>query len=104
MLHQTQSSSGPVGQFEWVRIQALQGSTATTDRQLTHSYRLDGGRKAQAVVVAEYASVDIQNNGRLHASAWDGTKGGLLAVAVARAAAGPQRRNDRYEQHRLSRA
>ena len=82
MLHQTQSSSGPVGQFEWVRIQALQGSTATTDRQLTHSYRLDGGRKAQAVVVAEYASVDIQNNGRLHAPAWDGTKGGLLAVAV----------------------
>ena len=69
MLHQTQSSSGPVGQFEWVRIQALQGSTATTDRQLTHSYRLDGGETGQAVVVAEYASVDIQNNGRLHAPA-----------------------------------
>ncbi|MCB9676405.1 MAG: putative metal-binding motif-containing protein [Alphaproteobacteria bacterium] len=67
-----------VGQYEYARVTALGGTTLTLDAPLLHSYRTGG----QVVPVREYSSLTIDGGNTLSAPAWDGARGGIVAIMV----------------------
>jgi len=84
---------GSHGAFDQVGVAGFYGvtdvvdATVTLDRPITEVFAPDGnadlsGQKLALVRVPHYARVDIVSGGYLRASAWNGTVGGVLAVAV----------------------
>ncbi len=80
LLHQTQ---GPdAGHYELHRIESVAMGVATVSPPLTGSFGTGAGSVAQAIVVPQYASLTVAAGGRVVAPAWDGTRGGIVAVAA----------------------
>jgi hypothetical protein len=77
IVHQTQAASGAVGQYEFREIASVSGATVTLTAALTNTYVTDTTRRAQAVVVPQYTTVNV--SGTLNAPPWDGNSGGILA-------------------------
>lgn len=67
-----------VGRYELARITAVTGQRISLDRTLKTP--LSTG--AQVVRVPELTTLTVAANARLTARAWDGTKGGIVAVLV----------------------
>ena len=76
------------GTWEFLRVRSVEGSTATFAKPLRGSYGAlgDQGVASQRVVlqrVPHFSSLSVSAGAILTAPAWDGVKGGLLAVRVS---------------------
>jgi len=79
LLQQTQ---GPdAGRFSLHRIESVAGEVATLNPALGAPYATGAGAVAQAVVVPQYTDLMV-TGGRVVAPAWDGTTGGIVAIAA----------------------
>src|SRR5262249_51480503 len=73
--HQSQGQGA--GTWELNSVVGLAGTTATVSSPLRYAY----GAGAQAVVVPQYAGVTLPATATLTAPPWNGTTGGILALA-----------------------
>jgi hypothetical protein len=80
LLHQTQGTDA--GHFELHRIDSVDSGVATVSPPLTEAFGTGAGSVAQAIVVPQYASLTVTSGGRVVAPAWDGTRGGIVAIAA----------------------
>lgn len=73
-----QQGSTGVGQYEFVRVAGVAGSTLTLASPLANAY---AGATNRVTVqrVPNYTTVTVQSGGTLTAGAWDGTAGGIVA-------------------------
>ena len=75
------------GRYEYARVTAAAGSSITLSEGLTYSYVnanatvTRGQRRFQVIKVPQYNNVTI--GGTVTAAAWDGRKGGVVAIDVA---------------------
>ncbi len=77
-----QQAQGPnAGRFSLHRIEGVAGEVATLNPALAAPYSTGGGAIAQAVVVPQYTDLSV-TGGRVVAPAWDGTTGGIVAIAA----------------------
>jgi hypothetical protein len=85
LLHQTQIASAAAGQYEYRRVTAVAAGGLTLDAGLTNTY-LTGDvpyARAQIVRVEEARNVTVPAGSVLTAPAWNGSVGGILAIAAA---------------------
>ena len=77
-----QSQGDGAGQHELAIITTLNGSSATLDHLLAHTYVSGGSNKAQVQRVPHYGALTIASGGVLTASVWDAAQGtgGILAL------------------------
>jgi hypothetical protein len=67
------------GNYEFMTIDSIIGSTLVFDNPLAKTYTIDGASKAQIVRVPQYTTITLSNSGTtLTTSAWNGTTGGVL--------------------------
>jgi Cys-rich repeat protein len=83
ILHQTQSPGADAGRYEFNRVTAVSGQMVQLETPLAGAFTTDATRRAQIVVVQEYAALTVAATGSLTAPAWNGQIGGILAVEVA---------------------
>ncbi|WNG33155.1 adhesin [Archangium violaceum] len=69
-------SNDPVGRWEFARLASVTGSTLTLTAPLIHSY---AANVTQVIRVPEYTTVNLATTGRLIASPWNGSAGGIIA-------------------------
>ncbi|WP_395814992.1 adventurous gliding motility protein AgmC [Archangium minus] len=69
-------SNDPVGRWEFARLTSVTGSTLTLTAPLIHSY---AANVTQVIRVPEYTTVNLTTTGRLIASPWNGSAGGIIA-------------------------
>ncbi|MBK9247204.1 MAG: hypothetical protein IPM69_03610 [Ignavibacteria bacterium] len=74
----TMSAYNNAGNYEFSRIKSINGPTIYLLDTLVRSYTLSG--KVQLVKVPEYQDVDV--TGALSGSAWNGSSGGVIALAA----------------------
>ncbi|MDC0711384.1 hemagglutinin [Stigmatella sp. ncwal1] len=72
-------SSGPVGRFEFARVESVSGKVVTLTAPLFYAHPAPG---TQVVSVPEYTSVQVAEKATLRAAPWDGKVGGLLVFLV----------------------
>lgn len=73
----TQTFGTGASLYEFQKILTISSNTLNLAGTLTNSYQSTG---AQVVKVNEYHNVTVANGGTWTASAWDGTKGGILVA------------------------
>jgi cysteine-rich repeat protein len=80
LLHQTRSTDGIAGYFEYARIAGIAGATVSFEHPLVHDYSTTGLTRAQMMRVFEYRDVTVSAN--LSAAAWNnlGALGGILVL------------------------
>ncbi|WP_284668648.1 Ig-like domain-containing protein [Myxococcus sp. SDU36] len=69
-------AGGPVGRWEFARIQSLTATRLNFTQPLTVAF---GATGTQAIRVPEYTSVTVNAAGSIVAAPWDGTTGGVVA-------------------------
>jgi hypothetical protein len=70
-----------IGYYETARVQSIEGQRVTVSANLVNNY--DGANDVVLVQrVPNYSQITIRNGATLTANAWDGTKGGVLAIRV----------------------
>lgn len=81
VIHQSRGSG--VGNWELNRIASGGGTTSLVmEMDLINTYTESGNSQAQVMELKEYANLTIQASYTLNAPAWDGSKGGILAIMV----------------------
>ena len=77
----TATDMGTVGAYEIKKVSAITANTITLNSALTTGYN-GTTQKIMVQRVPQYSSMTINAGATLTASAWDGTKNGVLAVKV----------------------
>ena len=83
------SNYGNVGNYEALIVAAIDGTTVSFTGNVTKVYGAtssNGDLTGQKIVVQRvpnYSGITVNNGGVLTVSAWDGTKGGILAARVS---------------------
>ncbi|WP_225414163.1 adventurous gliding motility protein AgmC [Stigmatella hybrida] len=72
-------SGGPVGQYEFARVESVSAAAVRLTAPLLHGYPAPG---TQVVSVPEYTQVQVGERASLRAAPWDGQVGGLLVFLV----------------------
>ena len=80
MIRTASGSSTLTGTWELAKVAAVSGTTVTLATGLNNAYSIS--YKARVALVPSYKDLTISSGGSLRPGAWDGTKGGVLALAV----------------------
>lgn len=72
-----------VGSWELNRISAVAPLELTLSLPLANTYQDSGAEQSQVIVIPEYTDVTIGNGDSITPTAWDGDKGGIVAMAVS---------------------
>ena len=74
----TVTALGSAGRYEFAGVEDVNGNQITLTCGLKYNYTTDG--KTQVVRVPQYTTLTIAQNASIVADAWDGTRGGVVAV------------------------
>ncbi len=75
------TSYGNAGLYEFAEVTSISGSTITLSAPLKNSYTHGG--KVQVVRVPRYTTLTVNSGASITSDAWDGTKGGIVAIEVS---------------------
>ena len=82
MIHQSRGGSAALDQPNWElnTVQSYALGNLITSTALQNSYASGGADAAQVLVVPQYTDVSVDVGVTVSAKAWDGSKGGVLAI------------------------
>ncbi|MEO1450202.1 MAG: PKD domain-containing protein, partial [Bacteroidota bacterium] len=74
------SSYGSAGRYEFAHVAGVSGNNITLQCALKHDYFTAG--HTQVIRVPQYTTLTINSGASVTASAWDGSTGGIVAIAA----------------------
>jgi MYXO-CTERM domain-containing protein len=77
----TVTALGSAGNYELAGVASVSGTTITLGCHLQKAYTVAG--KSQVIRVPQYSTLTINSGASIIAPAWDGTKGGVVALQAA---------------------